>query len=62
MKRKRTVTVTRDSDPIKRACEYQVTKATNTTDPAVGDYLSESEVSALIRAGVTVNIVPKPSK
>jgi hypothetical protein len=35
---------------------YEVNKTTNTTDPKIGDWLTESDVKDLIRHGATIII------
>ena len=40
------------------AQEFKVIKATNVTDPHVGDYQSQGDLQNLIASDITVNIVP----
>ncbi len=59
-KPKQSVTLTRHARQIGSDVEYRVTKAVNTTEPAVGSYLRTQGVDALIAAGVTVFVVSDP--
>lgn len=59
-KPKQSVTLTRHARQIGSDVEYRVTKAVNTTEPAVGEYLGRQAVDALIATGTTVFIVTDP--
>lgn len=59
-KPKQSVTLTRHARQVGSDVEYRVTKAVNTTEPAVGSYLRTQGVDALIAEGVTVFVVSDP--
>lgn len=59
-KPKQSVTMIRLANEIGTDMRFRVTKAVNTTEPAVGEYLGRQAVDALIATGTTVFIVTDP--
>lgn len=56
MKAKETVTVQQKRGDTQLKYYYRVLTTKNTTDPKVGESLTEHEVQTLIQRGVTVNV------
>ena len=55
----RSITVSRNPRYMNAKEEFRITKATNITDPHVGDHLSQGDVQNLIANRINVHIVPK---
>lgn len=57
-KPKSTITVRQERNESKDANSYRVEKLVNTTQPQIGNYLTEKQVNELIARGANVVIVP----
>ncbi len=54
----RSITVTRNRRYVKACEEFRIVKATNVTDPHVGDHQSQGDLNNLIANRINVHIVP----
>lgn len=45
-----------------RPREFIVLKTVNTTDPAVDSSMSEDDLAAVLAAGGSYNVIPKPTR